>query len=341
MKQEMEKSRLILNFPRYIYDLMKSLGFFSNRKAKIGLTIFLCYVGLAIIGPFVAPYSPYNSSFPINLSPSFSHILGTDAYGRDIFSRLLYGAAPTLLTGLSVGFFATLITMVVGITAGLKGGKLDALLDGFSYVFIIIPGIMFIILIGSLYIGRGITFGTWGIIAALTFTGWGWGSRVLRSQTKSLVTRNFILSSKLIGESSISIIFRQVVKNIFPLIISTFFFAAMYGVLGLTWIEFFGLGSITAVNWGTMLYWASSNTAYLSGEWWWYIPVSLLIAGLAVSFSLMNSGFDEIGNPSLKIYKKKKLLSKRAKAHNLSRSRGSIDRNSVSKNKPSDEVGGK
>lgn len=295
------------------YNLMKNLGFFSNRKAKIGLTILIAYVIFAIIGPFVAPYSPYATNFGINLPPSFTHLLGTDAYGRDIFSRLLYGAAPTILTGLSVGLFSTLIAMLIGITAGLKGGKIDSILDGFSYVFIIIPGIMFIILIGSLFIGRGIVFGTWGIIAALTFTGWGWGARVLRSQTKSLVTRNFILSSKLIGESGISIIFRQVVRNIFPLILSGFFFASMYGVLGLTWIEFFGLGSITAVNWGTMLFWASSNTAYLSGEWWWYIPVSLLIAGLGVSFALMNSGFDEVGNPSLKTYSRKKQIRKNRK----------------------------
>ncbi len=282
----------------------------KNKKSFAGLIILIGYILLALIGPLFAPYSPFNSSFPINQAPSFAHLLGTDAYGRDILSRLLYGAAPTLEVGLSVGLVATIISVIVGITAGISGGKIDKILDGLSYVFIIIPGIMFIILIGSMFIGIGVYFSYIGIFIALTLTGWAWGARVLRSQTKSLVTRNFILSSNLIGESKISILFRQIIKNIFPLIISTFFFAAMYGVLGLTWIEFFGLGNIDSINWGTMLYWSISNEAYLSGEWWWYIPVSLLIGGLALSFSLLNSGFDEIANPSLRSYKIKKRKNK-------------------------------
>ncbi|AAT44034.1 ABC transporter permease [Picrophilus oshimae] len=281
-----------------------NINFLNNTKAKVGFSIIIAYALLAIIGPYVAPYNAYYSGFPSNLPPSFSHLLGTDAYGRDIFSRLLVGAAPTLGIGLLVGLVATLISIIVGISAGAKGGIVDSILDGLSYVFIIIPGIMFIILIGSMFIGRGISFGYGGILIALIVTGWGWGARVLRSQTKSLVTRNFIISSKLIGENSFSIIFRQIIRNMFPLILSNFFFASMYGVLGLTWIEFFGLGNVDSVNWGTMLYWAVSNEAYLSGEWWWYIPVSLLIAGLASGFALMNSGFDEIANPSLAKFKK-------------------------------------
>ncbi len=278
-----------------------------NTKAKIGFFILLGYIVLAIFGPFLAPYSPSNSSFGINLAPSVAHLFGTNNFGEDIFSRFLYGAAPVIGVGLTVGLISTLISILVGLSAGLIGGKVDKILDGLSYVFVIIPGIMIIIIIGSLFIGIGITFSYVAILIVLAITGWAWGARVLRSQTKSLATRNFIKSSKLIGESSLSIVFRQIVRNLFPLIVSNFFFASMYGLLGLTWIEFFGLGSVNSINWGTMLYWAVSSEAYLSGEWWWYVPVSLAIGGLALSFSLLNSGFDEIANPSLKTFSAKKI----------------------------------
>lgn len=280
---------------------------FQNRKSKLGFSILIAFVILAIFGPLFAPYNPSNSSFQINLGPSIGHIFGTDAYGRDIFSRFLAGAAPTIGIGLSVGLVSTFIAILVGLSAGLIGGKVDKVLDGLSYVLVIIPGIMIIIIIGSLFIGIGVSFSYLGIFLALSLTGWAWGARVLRSQTKSLATRNFIRSSKLVGESSVSIVFRQVIRNLFPLIISNFFFASMYGVLGLTWIEFFGLGNVDSINWGTMLYWAISNEAYLSGEWWWYIPVSIAIGVLALSFSLLNSGFDEVANPTLKTLSQKKL----------------------------------
>lgn len=293
-----------------IINLLKevfSMKIFKNTKSKVGFSILIAYILLALIGPLFEPYNPSNSSFVINLAPSINHIFGTNAYGEDLFSRFLAGAAPTIGIGLTVGLISTLISILVGLSAGLIGGKVDKILDGLSYVFIIIPGIMIIIIIGSLFIGIGITFSYAGIFIALALTGWAWGARVLRSQTKSLATRNFIKSSRLVGESSLSIVFRQVIRNLFPLIVSNFFFASMYGVLGLTWIEFFGLGNVDSINWGTMLYWAISNEAYLSGEWWWYVPVSLAIGGLALSFSLLNSGFDEVANPSLKSFSPKKI----------------------------------
>ncbi len=309
---ENRKGTLHSVFESLLHGVANS-GVFKNRKSFAGLLILIAYIVLALLGPFITPYSPFNASFPTNAAPSYAHLLGTDAYGRDILSRILYGAGPTLGIGLLVGVSSTLISILVGISAGVIGGRFDRILDGFTYIFIIIPGIMFIILIGSLFIGIGENLGYFGVYGALTLTGWAWGARVLRSQTKSVVTRNFIVSSKLIGESRLSVI-GQIVRNIFPLIASNFFFASLYGVLGLTWIEFFGLGNINSINWGTMLYWAVNNEAYLTGEWWYFVPVSLLISGLALSFSLLNSGFDEIANPSLKSFKKIRKFSKAKEA---------------------------
>lgn len=91
-----------------------------------------------------------------------------------------------------------------------------------------------------------------------------------------------------------------------PVIVSNFFFTAMYGVMGLTFVEYLGVGNLSQVNWGTMLYWAINDEAYLTGQWWWILPPSLMISALMFSFILLNFGLDEIANPSLRMYNKKK-----------------------------------
>lgn len=298
----------------------------SNRYSQIGFVLLLGYIVLAFIGPLLAPYNPSATTFGLNLSPSSKHLLGTTAYGQDVMSQILAGAGPTLGIGLAVGFVGTLISIVVGISAGLSANSwIDSILSGLTYLFLLIPGIMFILLIGTYFLGAGIYLGYFSLFFSLTITGWAWGARTLRSQTMSIAKKEYILSSRLIGESRTSIIFRQIVRGNFSLMVSNFFFTSIYGLLGLTWIEFFGLGNETSINWGTMLYWSISNEAYLTGYWWWYIPVSVLIAGLAFAFSLLNFGIDQVTNAKLRTQVSEK------------RRRGTLSRN-VLKAEPKDGV---
>ena len=278
------------------------LGYLWDLKiSRIGLIIFLAYLVMAIAGSFMAPYSPTSTRFLLNSPPSALHLFGTTAYGQDVMSQILAGAAPTLLVALFVGFVGTGISVLVGIVAGLSQSTwVDSLLNGITYIFLLIPGILFIILIATFFLGAGISFGYVSIILALTLTGWAWGARTLRAQTMSIAKSDYILSSKLLGESKLGIVFRQIIPGNFSLILSNLFFTSMYGILGLTFVEFFGLGNEAAVNWGTILYWSIDNEAYLTGEWWWYIPVSLLITGLGLSFAMMNFGMDQVSNPKLR-----------------------------------------
>ena len=272
----------------------------SNRYSKLGFYLFLAYLVLTFVGPLIAPYAPLSTRGPMGQAPSSSHLLGTTIYGQDVFSQVLVGAGPTLGVGIAVGFLATLISVFVGVVAGLKDGSwLASVLVFLTYIFLLVPGILVVILFGAFFLGAGMALSYVMIIAALSLTGWAWGARTLRSQALVESKRDHILSSKLIGESTLSIVTRQIIRNNFSLILSNFFFTTIYGLTGLTFVEFFGLGSETAVNWGTMLYWVQAAAAYITGEWWWYVPVSVLLAGLAFSFALMNFGLDQIANPTL------------------------------------------
>ncbi|MEM0134350.1 MAG: ABC transporter permease [Thermoplasmatales archaeon] len=290
-KRKRENSPIFSIF-RYLWNM---------KMSRIGLLIFLAYVVLAIIGPFIAPYSATSTKFLLNAPPSAAHLLGTTAYGQDVMSQILVGAGPTLIVALFVGFVGTLISVIVGIMAGLSQATwVDALLNGITYIFLLIPGILFIILIATFFLGAGVSLGYVSIILALTITGWAWGARTLRAQTMSIAKTDYILSSKLIGESKLSIVFRQIIPGNFSLILANLFFTCIYGILGLTFVEFFGLGNEAAINWGTILYWSIDNEAYLTGEWWWFVPVSFLITGLGLSFAMMNFGMDQVSNPKLR-----------------------------------------
>jgi peptide/nickel transport system permease protein len=287
------------------YNLLQ--GIWEQKVARVGLYILLAIIIFSLIGVFYTPYNPASTQFPRDLPPSPQHLLGTDDYGHDIFSQLLVGGFPVIGVGLLTGLIGTLIAILVGVTAGLYADTLiDRILSGITQIFLIIPGILIIELIGA-YLGAvQIKLGYLTILLALSTTGWAWGARVLRSLVLSLRRREYILSSELVGESKFSIIFRQIIPNNLPFIASNFFFTAIYGITGFTFIYYFGLGSLTQINWGTMLYWSLGGEAYLRGLWWWYIPPGLMIGLVAFSFALINIGIDRVANPRLRVWDVKK-----------------------------------
>ena len=277
----------------------------SNGKAKAGFIMLVALILFAILGQFFSPYNPTKYEFARGMPPSYAHLLGTTIYGQDVFSQLFYGAAPTLMVGFAVGVLGTLISIAVGISAGFASERVNTVITGIINIFLIIPGVLLIMLFGSFFLGLHQSLGYLPTILILIITGWAFGARTFRSITLSIAKRDFILSSILIGESRFSIIFRQIIRAIFPVIISNFFFTAMYGTMGLTFVEYLGVGNLLQVNWGTMLYWAINNEAYLTGMWWWILPPSFMISILMFSFILLNFGMDEIGNPSLRRFKSK------------------------------------
>lgn len=275
----------------------------NNNKAKVGFGILVGLVILSVIGIFVTPYNPNSDAFARGQPPTSAHLLGTTIYGQDVLSQLLAGAGPTLMVGFVVGILGTLVSVVVGVASGFASERMNAVINSIVNIFLVIPGILLIMLFGTFFLGIHQSLGYLPIITILVITGWAFGARTFRSVTMSVSKRDFILSSVLIGESRFSIIFRQIIRAIFPVIVSNFFFTAMYGTMGLTFVEYLGVGNLLQINWGTMLYWAINNEAYLTGLWWWILPPSIMISVLMFSFTLLNFGMDEVANPSLRRFK--------------------------------------
>lgn len=144
------------------------------------------------------------------------------------------------------------------------------------------------------------------IAVVIGLTGWAWGARILRSQTLTLSRRDFVTASRLAGESRWRILMAEILPNMLSLVIANLVFATIGAILAEASLEFLGLGNPSAVTWGTMLFWANSGGALLSGAWWWIVPPGLAIALVGLSLALVNFGVDQLSNPRLRLSRVKR-----------------------------------
>ena len=278
---------------------MKKFRFPRSPKIILGLIILGFFVLLMIFGPYLAPYSPDNTSFAPLLTPSAHHWFGTTSLGQDIFSQTLVGARATMVVAFVAGLVATLLSVIVGVSAGYLGGYSDDGLTLVSNVFLALPGLPLLIVIDS-YLPVDSRSNSLVIGVVISLTGWAWGARVLRTQTMSLRNRDFVEASRIIGEKKSRIMFSEIAPNLLPILASSFLFTILYSIGAYVTLAYIGLTSTAVWNWGTMLFWAQANNAPLSGEWYWFVPPGICIALVGTSLALLNFGIDEFINPRLR-----------------------------------------
>jgi peptide/nickel transport system permease protein len=269
----------------------------TSRKATVGLIIFVVFCVLAIApGLFTSVRHPNDISFVPSLPPSAQHWLGTTSLGQDIWAQLVYGTRQSLVIALVAGLFATVLSVVVGVSAGYLGGVADDVLSMITSIFLVIPTFPLIIIFAT-YAGKGTLL---VILVVLVVTGWSYGANQLRAQTMSLRNRDFLESARVRGERRSYIILAEVLPTMTSLIVANFLGAALYSVLTAAGLQFLGLGDPNSTSWGTMLYWSQSQQALQTGMPLWSIAPGLCVALLGVSFALINYAFDEISNPALR-----------------------------------------
>ncbi|MDQ6657797.1 MAG: ABC transporter permease [Actinomycetota bacterium] len=269
----------------------------SSPKALIGLVIFLIFLVFAVAPQlFTSVRDPNALAFPPALPPGDGHLLGTTALGQDIWAQLVYGTRQSLVVAVVAGLFATVLSVLIGVTAAYLGGLTDDLLSMLTNVFLVIPTFPLIIILAT-YAGRGTLL---VIVIVLVVTGWSYGANQLRAQTLSLRNRDFLESARVRGERRSYIILAEVLPTLTSLIVANFLGAALYSVLTAAGLQFLGLGDPNSVSWGTMLYWSQNQQALQTGMPLWSIAPGLCVALLGASFALLNYAFDELSNPALR-----------------------------------------
>ncbi|HXZ57356.1 MAG TPA: dipeptide/oligopeptide/nickel ABC transporter permease/ATP-binding protein [Gaiellaceae bacterium] len=270
-----------------------------NRKALAGVGLLLGFVVLALIPGQIAPDDPRAKIYTPGLGPSWHHLFGTTAYGEDVFSQLVWGTRQSLLIAVLVGGLATVIGVVVGVSAGYLGGTTDGILSLITDVILVIPIFPLIIVIAAYERNSGF----FTLVIVLGLLGWSYGARQLRSQTLSLRTRDFLEAARVRGERKSYVIVKEILPTMTSLIVASFLGAAVYAVLFAAGLQFIGLGDPNSQSWGTMLYWAENNEALGAGMTYWAIMPGVFVALLGAAFALLNYAFDEISSPALRLRK--------------------------------------
>lgn len=271
--------------------------FKNSKKFAIGTILFVTLCLIALFSQVIIPYNPKNiGQFPMALPPSFEHPLGTDAFGRDVFTQLIWGIQSSMIIGLLAGGISTLIGVSVGLLAGYKRGKVDSVLMTINNIFLTVPSWPLLIVI-SAYI-RDVT--PVHIATILAIFGWAWGARTIRAQVISLREREFISFARLSGQNDVEIAFKEVLTQIPSFIGVTLANSISYSILAEVSLEIVGITPSNVSTLGMMLHWAVNTGALIRGMWWWIFSPIAILTLLFVALHSINMGLDELYNPKLR-----------------------------------------
>ena len=226
--------------------------------------------------------------------------LGTDNFGRDVLKELVSATGTSIVIGLIAGTVATLIGLTLGLLAGYVGGLADDIIMFITNIFTVIPGFVLLILI-SYSIGQD-QRGASVVAIVIGLTSWTWTARSVRSQVISLRNRDHVNLSKLSGHSLFRIILTDILPYIASYVVMAFILQVSSGILAEAQLSLLGLGPKTTVTptLGLMMNWAMLYSAHTNGSWWAYFPVILTITLISFSLNLMNTGLDQVFNPTLR-----------------------------------------
>lgn len=275
----------------YIADI--SRRFISNRFAVAGGLIVLTLFVVSFLAPYITPYSPDDlDAYHVLLPPSSAHWLGTDELGRDVLTRIIYGARISLKVGFVAVGIASVIGTVAGLLAGYFGSWVDQILMRLVDIMLCFPTFFLILAVIAM-----LEPSIWYIMIIIGLTGWMGVARLVRAEVLSLRERDFILAARAIGASNSRIIFRHILPNA----LSPVLVAATLGVAGAILTEsalsFLGIGVQPPVpSWGNML---TAGKDYLEFAWWLSLFPGLAILVTVIAYNLVGEGLRDALDPRI------------------------------------------
>lgn len=268
-----------------------------STRFYVSATMVCLILFFAFLGPFFwGVGDPKQIVGGLYEEPSRELLLGTDNFGRDVFTQLMHGTRSSLIIGVVAGLIATTIGVVMGITAGYFGGVIDELLMGITNVVITIPSIVVLILLS-------IAVGTKSIVTMAVIIGvtsWPWTARAVRAQASSVRTREHVDLARLSGASTVSLMVWEVLPYMFSYIFMAFVLQLTSGILQEAALSMLGLGPSNAVSLGIMLHWSLLWESVRTGAWWAFVPPTVMLTLIAFSLFLLQSSLDEVFNPRLR-----------------------------------------
>jgi peptide/nickel transport system permease protein len=268
-----------------------------RKMALLGLVIIALVVAGAVFAPWLAPFDPNDQMFDgltlegAPMPPDGKFWMGTDLLGRDLFSRLLYGAQTSLIIGVVANGLALIIGTLVGITAGFFRGWIGGVLMRFTDLMMAFPALLLAICLAAIFEPS-----LWIVALVIALVNWVQTARVIYTETSSLATRDFIAAERTLGASTSRILFRHILPHLLPTII-------VWGTLGISTtvlleatLSFLGIGvQPPTASWGNIIF--ENQTYFQTAPWLVFIPGAAIIL-LALAFNLVGDALRDVLDPT-------------------------------------------
>ena len=268
-----------------------------RKMALFGLAIIALVVSGAVFAPLIAPFDPNDQMFDgltlegAPMPPGGQFLMGTDLLGRDLFSRLLYGAQTSLIIGVVANGLALVIGTLVGITAGFFRGWIGGGLMRFTDLMMAFPALLLAICLAAIFQPS-----LWIVALVIALVNWVQTARVIYTETSSLATRDFIAAERTLGASTSRILFRHILPHLLPTII-------VWGTLGISTtvlleatLSFLGIGvQPPTASWGNIIF--ENQTWFQTAPWLVFIPGAAIIM-LALAFNLVGDALRDVLDPT-------------------------------------------
>lgn len=265
-----------------------------QKSGLVGLVLAGLVLLCALFAPWIAPHDPYEMNMDDALEPpNAAHPMGTDVFGRDVMSRLIYGARISMEVSILSRLIALVIGTVLGLVAGYFGGKLDSLIMRLADVTLAYPALLLLIAVIAA-VGPSRT----SLILSLGIVGWAAVARIVRAQVLSIKEREFVMAVKSLGGRDGGILFRHLLPNCMSQLIIIFSMGLGMGIMAESSMSFLGLGAQPPLpSWGSMI---SSGLDYLRVAPWLSLSPGIGITLAVLGFNLLGDAFRDVLDPKLR-----------------------------------------
>ena len=279
----------------YLSEVLDKLK--EHKMAMVGLVVLIVEILMVVFLPMILKLDPYTSDYTaFSAAPGGAHILGTDAIGRDVFARLMYGGRTSLL----VGFVSTLISCAIGVPLGLVAGyargKAESVIMRIADIFMSFPSIVLILVLVAV-LGPSV----WSVTCVIGVLGWTQFARLIYASVLSVREKDYVESAKAIGAKNGTILLRYVLPNSFAPVIISFTFRTAQAIITESSLSFLGLGvQPPEASWGNILYYAQSISV-LSTKLYMWVPAGVVLVLTVLSINFIGDGIRDALDTKMKI----------------------------------------
>jgi peptide/nickel transport system permease protein len=267
------------------------LQYAHHRGAVLGLLIITSLLVISILAPFIFSH-PYDFSNNVCYPMSVENPMGTDEYGRDILSRVMWGTRSAFIVAGGAAGLSLIIGIVIGAIAGFYSGLIGQLLSRIIEMFLMIPQLFLMIVIMSLF-GSRLYF----VMIVIALTIWPSNARIMMAQVLTLKNREFVQASYGLGASSSRLLIKHIIPNGISSVIVNSTLQMGSAILAEAGLSFLGFGDRNVITWGQMI---QDGQSYLSTAWWMALFPGFVMLVLVLSFNLIGDGINYTLNPRLR-----------------------------------------